>query len=78
MPQPVRTGEHSCSAFAFGLALDANPKNIDAAREVRLAEMRGGKSGTTGKNAASSATSTGDKKGDGGFLSKLFGSSKKS
>lgn len=73
-----RQGKEGDALASFRKALELNKKNADAAREVRLAEMRGGKSGTTGKNAASSATSTGDKKGDGGFLSKLFGSSKKS
>jgi curved DNA-binding protein CbpA len=73
-----RQGKEGDALASFRKALELNKKNADAAREVRLAEMRGGKSGTTGKNAASSATGEGDKKGDGGFLSKLFGSSKKS
>ena len=49
----------------FRRVVDANPKHMDAARELRLAEMRG-------------QTSTKSEKPKGeGFLSKLFGSSKK-
>jgi curved DNA-binding protein CbpA len=72
-----RQGKEADALTSFRKALELNKKNADAAREVRLAEMRG-KSGTTGKNTASAATAEGDKKADGGFLSKLFGSSKKS
>jgi len=74
-----RTGKETDALAEFKKAVEFNPKNADAVREVRLAEMRG-KSGTTGKNAASKAVPEGDKKGEGagGLLSKLFGSSKKS
>ncbi|MFO0710289.1 MAG: DnaJ domain-containing protein [Sandaracinus sp.] len=72
-----RTGKDAEALACFKKALEVNKKNPDAMREVRLAEMRGGKSGTTGKNTAS-ASGGDEKKGDGGLLSKLFGSSKKS
>ena len=49
----------------FRRVVEANRKNVNAARELRLAEMRG-------------QTATDEKpKSEGGFLSKLFGSSKK-
>lgn len=70
-----RSGKDADALASFKKALELNKKNADAAREVRLAEMRG-KSGSTGKNAASSATGP-KKDADGGLLSKLFGSSKK-
>jgi curved DNA-binding protein CbpA len=77
----TRAGKDAEAAVAFRKALELNPKNTDAQREVRLLDMRG-KSGTTGKSTASKAPPPGrpdDKKGDaGGFLSKLFGSNKKS
>lgn len=68
-----RAGKSADALVSFKKALDLNKKNADAAREVRLAESRQGKSGTTGKNPASPAGKT-----EGGLLSKLFGSSKKS
>jgi curved DNA-binding protein CbpA len=71
-----RQGKDADALASFRKAMELNKKNADAAREVRLAEMRG-KSGTTGKNSAGAATD-GEKKGDGGFLSKLFGGGKKS
>ena len=72
-----RAGKEADALAAFRKAVELNKKNADAMREVRLAEMRG-KSGTTGKNAASPATADKKKGDDGGLLSKLFGSSKKS
>jgi curved DNA-binding protein CbpA len=71
-----RTGKNAEALTSFKKALELNKKNADAAREVRLAEMRG-KSGTTGRNSAA-PPATGEKKAEGGLLSKLFGSSKKS
>ncbi len=71
-----RAGKSAEALASFKKALELNKKNADAAREVRLAESRQGKSGSTGKNPASPAV-PGEKKAEGGLLSKLFGSSKK-
>jgi len=68
-----RMGDEDGAIAAFRAAADANPKNLDAVREVRLADMRAGHSPaktSTVKSAASAA-------GEGGFLSKLFQSPKK-
>jgi len=72
-----RTGKEADALAAFKKAVEHNPKNADAVREVRLADMRG-KSGTTGKNPASAAEADKKSEGAGGLLSKLFGSNKKS
>jgi curved DNA-binding protein CbpA len=77
----LRTGKEADAAASFRKALEINPKNTDAQREVRLFDMRS-KAGTTGKNAPSKAppATAGEAKKDagGGFLSKLFGPGKKS
>ncbi len=70
-----RKGDHSKALQHFRLALDANPKNIDAAREVRLADMRakGGKDAAPAKkdDKPESAT-TAEKPTAAGIFSKLF------
>jgi cytochrome c-type biogenesis protein CcmH/NrfG len=71
-----RQGKEADALASFRKAVELNKKNADAVREVRLAEMRSGKAGTTGKNAAVEGPPGGEKKSDGGFLSKLFGGKK--
>ncbi|MFN7699327.1 MAG: DnaJ domain-containing protein, partial [Deltaproteobacteria bacterium] len=71
-----RQGKEADALASFRKAVELNKKNADAVREVRLAEMRSGKAGTTGKNAAVEGPRGGEKKSDGGFLSKLFGGKK--
>jgi curved DNA-binding protein CbpA len=68
-----RKGNQDKSLVHFRLALEANPKNIDAAREVRLAEMRAKHALARGdkKEPSPTASSTG-KPTAGGLFSKLF------
>lgn len=61
-----RLGKEAEALAAFRAAAEANPKNLDAAREVRLAKMRGQLSPPAKEKPA-----------DESFFSKLFGSSKK-
>jgi curved DNA-binding protein CbpA len=81
-----RIGNEAEAIASFRAAGAANPKNLDAMREVRLADMRSGQPPTPGgakRSAAQLARPDGTKPGDepaaaeGGFLSKLFGSPKK-
>jgi curved DNA-binding protein CbpA len=67
-----RIGREAEAIKHFKLASDANPKNLDALREVRLARMRGQleAEGAPPKKPAGA-------KGEESFLSKLFGSPKK-
>lgn len=72
-----RVGRSAEALAAFKRAVELNPKNTDAVREVRLAEMRS-KAGNTGKHDAARAESqSGSKSSPTGFLSKLFGGGKK-
>lgn len=76
-----RMGNETEAMAAFRAAADANPKNIDAVREVRLADMRAGQAPQAAKRSGSSPRPPGSPAtppaSDGGFLSKLFGSPKK-
>ncbi len=65
-----RLGREPDAIKHFKLAADANPKNLDALREVRLARMRGQLEAAPESEAAPA-------KKDEGFLAKLFGSPKK-
>ncbi|GAB4111111.1 MAG: hypothetical protein OHK0013_47070 [Sandaracinaceae bacterium] len=76
-----RSGKDADAAASFRKAVELNPKNTDAQREVRLFEMRS-KAGTTGKNVPSKAppaAADAAKKEErgGGFISKLFGPGKR-
>lgn len=70
-----RMGKEADAILAFRAAAEANPKNLDAMREVRLADMRapGGGAKRSGSTAAGGEASGAEQ----GFLSKLFGSPKK-
>ncbi len=59
-----RAGKTAEAIEIFRAVAEANPKNVDAVRQVRLANMR---SGSTPPDAKSDS---------GGFLSKLFGKKK--
>lgn len=76
----LRQGRDAEAATHFRKAVEINPKNVDAMREVRLVEMRTKGSGATGKHGAATSGTHPSKpppKGEsGGFLSKLFGSKK--
>jgi hypothetical protein len=63
-----RLDKENDAIAAFKRAADANPKNLDAAREVRLARMRGQLGAEAPKD---------EKPKDESLFSKLFGSSKK-
>lgn len=64
-----RQGNDKAALDHFRLALKANPKNIDAARELRIAEMRA-------KNAKGGSNPPGPKAGgETSLLKKLFGGS---
>lgn len=65
-----RKGDAAKALAHFKLALDANPKNIDAAREVRLADIRARGGDAAKKDDA--AKSTTEKPTAGGLFSKLF------
>jgi curved DNA-binding protein CbpA len=67
-----RMGREEEAVTHFRKAAEANPKNLDAVREARLADMRGTgpkQSGTEGKGVGSTDV--------GAFFSKLFSSPKK-
>lgn len=68
-----RKGEQAKALEHFRLALDGNPKNIDAAREVRLADMRAknGPAQPAKKDETAESKAAADK-GAGGLFSKLF------
>jgi tetratricopeptide (TPR) repeat protein len=80
-----RMGNEAEAVLAFRAAAAANPKNIDAVREVRLADMRAGQAPTAGAKQSMQGVRPGAAKpegeaapaAEGGFLSKLFGSPKK-
>lgn len=74
-----RTGNEAEAIVSFRAAAAANPKNLDAVREVRLADMRGGSGAGAKSSRSGDATKSGegDAPPEGGFLSKLFGSPKK-
>jgi curved DNA-binding protein CbpA len=72
-----RMGNEAEALEAFRRAAEANPKNLDAVREVRVADMRSSqpsakKSGSTPRPEGASPDD-----GGGGFFSKLFGGPKK-
>jgi hypothetical protein len=75
----LRSNKEAEAVACFRKALEVNPKNTDAQREVRLFDMRS-KAGQTGKHTPSKAPppDAGAKRDGEGFLSKLFGSGKKS
>ncbi len=76
-----RMGNEPDAILAFRAAGAANPKNIDAMREVRLADMRSGQatppSQRTGSRPRPEGLPAEPPPAEGGFLSKLFGSPKK-
>lgn len=63
-----RQGREQEALAHFRKCAEIDPKNIDAAREVRLANMRGGRS-----SVAPGKPGKGKSKDSGGVLSKLFG-----
>lgn len=65
-----RWGDDKAALTYFRKAAELNPKNIEAVREVRLAEMRGSLPPPEKKKKKK-------KGGDGSIFGKLFGSSKK-
>jgi tetratricopeptide (TPR) repeat protein len=65
-----RHGNLVAATRHFRQAAEINPKNVDAAREVRLAEMRGRGSAGAPPNASTPNPPEGPK--GGGFLSKLL------
>jgi curved DNA-binding protein CbpA len=68
-----RKGDNAKSLEHFRLALEANPKNIDAAREVRLADMRAKNApAQSAKKDESTEAKQVDKSTAGGLFSKLF------
>ncbi|MFO0563745.1 MAG: DnaJ domain-containing protein [Polyangiales bacterium] len=68
-----RKGDNAKSLEHFRLALEANPKNIDAAREVRLADMRAKNApAQSAKKDESAEAKPADKSTAGGIFSKLF------
>jgi tetratricopeptide (TPR) repeat protein len=69
-----RLGREAEAVAAFRRAAEANPKNLDAARELRIAAMRGQLAPEPAKAKSPKTSATKDE----GLLSKLFGSSKKS
>ena len=76
-----RIGNEAEAIVSFRAAADANPKNLDAVREVRLADMRAGQGGSAKRSGSNVRPEATDAKAsapsEGGFLSKLFGSPKK-
>lgn len=76
-----RIGNEAEAIVSFRAAADANPKNLDAVREVRLADMRSGQGGGAKRSGSSArpdvAESKGEAPAEGGFLAKLFGAPKK-
>jgi curved DNA-binding protein CbpA len=72
----VRAGQDSHAAKHFREAAQINPKNLDAAREVRLVEMRNKGAAPTNSKAPPPKDEKGKPKDDGNFLSKLFGAKK--
>lgn len=65
-----RQGRLEVAVRDFKKAMELNSRNVDAAREVRLYEMRGGKSEP--EPSAKPSGQPGSKSGGGGFLGKLF------
>ena len=65
-----RRGDASRALNHFRLAVTANPKNVDAARELRLAEMRSRNS--VGAMPAVDPNATPEKPKEGGLFSKLL------
>lgn len=78
-----RMGNENEAMASFREAAAANPKNLDAVREVRIADMRAPAGGAKRSGTAPTARGEPAKSGEsaspaeGGFLSKLFGSPKK-
>ena len=68
-----RTGDAAAALELFRKVLDVNPKNLDAQRQVRLADMRGTSGGSPSKPPKGKK---GKDEAEGGFLSKLFGKKK--
>lgn len=69
-----RQGDEARAMEAFRAAATANPKNIDAVREVRLADMR---AGHAADHSSSSPRAGAKPAPEGNFFSKLFQSPKK-
>ena len=69
-----RQGDEPKAMEAFRAAAAANPKNIDAVREVRLADMRAGHSAD---HSGPSPRRAAKPEPEGNFFSKLFQSPKK-
>ena len=67
-----RQGKDLTALVHFRKVAELDPKNIEAAREVRLAEMRGG-----GKPGGRASKRPPKPPGDGGLFGKLFGAKKK-
>jgi len=68
-----RQGRLEVAVRDFKKAMELNPRNVDAAREVRLYEMRGGKpEPESPKSGSKDSGKPGGKPGGGGFLGKLF------
>ena len=65
-----RRGQHDKAVEIYRKVVSINPKNLDAARQVRLATMRGG-----GKKSKRPGKSKGSKSSE-GLLSKFFGKKK--
>lgn len=73
-----RIGREREALESFQRAAASNPKNIDAVREMRLAQMRGvAPQSDKDKEREKERAEEKGKSGGGGFLDKLFGSSKK-
>jgi len=74
-----RLGREADAVAAFRRAAEANPKNLDAARELRIAAMRGQLAPEPAKtNSPKPKSPKTSATKDEGLFSKLFGSSKKS
>jgi hypothetical protein len=78
-----RIGKNDAALKDFKLVTEVNPRNIDAARELRLHHMRGGGGGTSSRSTPPSRTSTRPGQGSGpppkdqdaakpGLLNRLF------
>lgn len=67
-----RTGKHAEAIALFRQVVEINPKNVDAQRQVRLAEMRG----DSGEGAKDKKKDKKKKDEGGGLFSKFFGKKK--
>ena len=69
-----RASKDKKALAAFRRAADLNPRNIEAAREVRIANMRGDEGGKRSRKRKKTGRKS---EPDASFLDKLFGSGKK-